>query len=213
MTEMQTEAEMMQSIVPELEAEGYDVFLTPSRPIVPAFLEGFQPDIIAHRGNQKLVVEIKRRSKSAEDEVQRLSKLLSKQQGWSLRLVWIEPASDSKALPIQSRDTVEGRISEVNKLVAGQHMSAALLLAWATFEAAARALSNSAFTRPQTPGRLIEVLASDGTIRPSEADLLRRLAQQRNKLIHGELTVMPTQDEMKQFALILVELSQTIANV
>jgi uncharacterized protein YutE (UPF0331/DUF86 family) len=78
-----------------------------------------------------------------------------------------------------------------------------LLLAWATFEALARAVVSGEFQRPQTPGRLVQVLAQGGYLTPTEADKLRRLAEKRNKLIHGDLQVRVSKAEVKRFARVL----------
>ena len=208
MSNTQTELEVLIALVPQLEAEGYEVYLHPSRPMVPEFLGDFQPDVLAFRGDEKLVVEIKRKSKDAEKQMQQISKLLQGRSGWNLRLIWLSPTSELVALPRQTRETIKARIEEARALVSAIHVSAAMLLAWATFEAIARALSEASFNRPQTPGRLIEVLAAEGTISPSEADLLRRLAQLRNRLIHGELTVTPDQGEVERFLDMLSDLSE-----
>ena len=79
----------------------------------------------------------------------------------------------------------------------------ALLLAWATVEATARLLATKHFERPQTPGRLVQVLASEGILTPTEADDLRVLAEKRNNFIHGELQTPITKAEIERIASIL----------
>ena len=61
--------------------------------------------------------------------------------------------------------------------------------------------------RPQAPARLIEVFAADGIVTPSEADLLRKLANSRNRLIHGTLDENIDSDELRQFVAILKAMS------
>jgi len=69
-----------------------------------------------------------------------------------------------------------------------------------------RALLPRKFTRPQTPGRLVEELASVGYVTPDEADLLRRLADLRNSLIHGNLLASPRSQDLAQFVAVLKSL-------
>lgn len=66
-------------------------------------------------------------------------------------------------------------------------MVAALMMAWAALEAISRALLPERLARPQPAGRLVEVLASEGLITPSEADPLYRGVELRNAVVHGDL--------------------------
>jgi uncharacterized protein YutE (UPF0331/DUF86 family) len=64
------------------------------------------------------------------------------------------------------------------------------------------------FERPQTPGRLVQVLASEGYVTPSEADKLRGLAEKRNKLVHGELRTRISEADVAQMTDILSTLKK-----
>jgi uncharacterized protein YutE (UPF0331/DUF86 family) len=75
-------------------------------------------------------------------------------------------------------------------------MGAALLLAWAALEASARANAPETFSRPQSTARLVEVLANEGQITPSEADRLRDISRKRNLLAHGDFQTAVSADEV-----------------
>ncbi len=47
MIEGTSEMELLKAVVPELEAEGYEVFLQPSGSFLPSFLQEIRPDAIA----------------------------------------------------------------------------------------------------------------------------------------------------------------------
>ena len=98
---------------------------------------------------------------------------------------------------------IEKRTREVRELVANGHVGAAMVLAWATLEALGRALISERFERPQTPGRIVQVLAEEGHITPTEADHLRVLAKKRNRFVHGGLQTRITKTELIRFADIL----------
>ena len=55
------------------------------------------------------------------------------------------------------------------------------------------------FAKPQPPGRIVEALAMDGYITPTEADHVRSLISKRNSLAHGDLGVSVTSQEIEQF--------------
>lgn len=198
-----TEREMLERVVPELEAEGYEVYLHPNRPLLPPFLAGYVPDAVALGRGKSLAVEVLKKSPQATRKLKRVQALFEGQDKWELRVIWVAPASANESLQVQTSVTIKQRIGEVRALAAQGHLGPSLLLAWATFEALARAVVSGEFQRPQTPGRLVQVLAQGGYLTPTEADELRRLAEKRNKLIHGDLQVRVSKAEVKRFARVL----------
>lgn len=197
------ELEVLDHQVRELEAEGYEVFVRPNRSLIPAFLGDFQPDAIALGGDRNLVIEVVRQSSDAVRKLEKIRELLSNQPKWKLQVVLVEPTSSAKTLQIQDINAIRRRIGEVEQLIEAQHAGSAMLIAWATFEALARVLLTKQFGRPQTPGRLVQVLAGEGYITPSEADKLRALAEKRNRLIHGDLQVEVSEAEIADFGGVL----------
>jgi Holliday junction resolvase len=65
---------VLERLVPDLESQGYDVFVHPSRQIVPSFLGTYVPDLIALRDDKNLVIEIKHRGGRAENVLEDLAK-------------------------------------------------------------------------------------------------------------------------------------------
>ncbi len=198
-----TEFEVLQRLVPELQAEGYEVYVHPNKPLLPSFLNNFSPDVIALRGDKKLAIEVLTPSALNSKKLERMTELFQNQKDWELRIIWINSTSEQKRLQVQDITAIEARISEVKNLTSTDHIESAMLLAWATFEALARAILTSQFARPQTPGRIVQVLAGEGYLTPTEADLLRTLAEKRNKLIHGELQVHVSKRELGNFLAVL----------
>jgi hypothetical protein len=203
MSTQTTEREMLERVVPELAAEGYEVYLHPNRPLLPPFFAGYVPDAVALGPGKNLAVEVVRKSPQATRKLKRIQALFEGQDKWELRVIWVAPASANESLQVQTSVTIKQRIGEVRALAAQGHLGPSLLLAWATFEALARAVVSGEFQRPQTPGRLVQVLAQGGYLTPTEADKLRRLAEKRNKLIHGDLQVRVSKAEVKRFARVL----------
>ncbi len=204
------EREILQQVAPELEAEGYDVFLYPRKPLAPAFLGNFPPDAIAMRSDGNLVVEVLRRSPAAREKLERLSALLEGQDKWSLRVFWIDPGTDQGSPEVQSVDAMRTHIAKVREIAAAGHAEAAMLLAWATFEALGRASLATQFDRPQTPGRLVEVLAHEGVLTPDEADRMRAFATMRNKFAHGELQLRVSPADIDSIVVVLETMLQQV---
>jgi hypothetical protein len=197
-----SEAEVLRGMIPELVAEGYEVFVNPRPPLAPAFLGDLRPDAIAIRGDKKLMVEIVS-IPSADKKLERLRTALKDQQDWELKVVVLSPATAPDVLQVQTLDVIGQRIAEMQELVASKHFGPALLLGWAAFEASGRKLLSEEFRKPQTPRRLVSVLAGEGYLTPSEADRLRRLADKRNAFIHGELEEQIGAEDVQQLIVIL----------
>ena len=206
----QTEADVIQREIPELEAEGYEVYLRPNRALLPTFFGDYVPDIVARKPDKNLAIEVVQESRQTEQRLEQIAHLFDGQKEWELRIVWIAPRTPRRALEVQSVSTIRRRIGEVRRLLDERQFGPGLLLAWAAFEAIARALSTAQFKRPQTPGRLVEVLATEGFLTPTEADRLRQLAEKRNRFVHGELQVRVTKVELQAFARTLENLLEMI---
>jgi hypothetical protein len=181
------EISVLETVASQLEAEGYDVYIQPSGPVLPQFLRDHPPDAVALSKERNLAIEVVRESPFSKQQMDELRERLSGHKGWELRVYFVSPSQTTGPMEGVSRQIIEQSIQAVRELAADGRTRPALLLGWATFEALGRALLPEKFVRPQTPARLIEVLAEDGHLTPAEADHLRGLADSRNQLTHGGL--------------------------
>jgi REase_AHJR-like len=205
-----SEKEVLRWIIQDLEAEGYEVFLDPRPPLAPDFLKNIRADAIAIRSDKKLLIEVVHESAQESGKLESLRRLLKKQPGWELRVVLVSPATAPKSLPVQSAEAITKSIHEVQRLTDIGFLGPGLLVGWASLEAAARRLITSQFSKPQTPARLVDVLAEAGYITPSEADRLRDLVKLRNAYIHGDLSAVVTKEDVQQMISILQTVNEQI---
>ncbi|WP_375789038.1 hypothetical protein ACE10Z_17555 [Bradyrhizobium sp. Pha-3] len=185
MSNTATEEQVLQREVTRLEAEGYDVFVQPRAPLVPEFLGDYVPDAVATGHGKKIVLEVARSLGS--EKLKDVAALFAKQREWELKILLVSPTSSAKTVPVQSRQAIDGAIEEIEQLEQLNALRSAFLLAWATFEAEGRAAVAGTFDRPQTPGRLVQILSQEGLLTPTEADRMRTLSELRNQLVHGDL--------------------------
>ncbi len=194
------EQAVLDTMVPDLEADGFRVVIHPKRDTLPAFLQGYQPDMVAYKDNKNLAIEITGRAPAAHTSKQKehlLSQLFAGHPDWELRFVYAPPINSDANIPAVSKQTVSEHLDRLNGSLDVMGPTAALLTGWAVFEAASRALLPSSLTRPQSPARLIETLASEGYVTPDEADTLRRLSRTRNEVAHGRLDLTPSRDDVE----------------
>jgi uncharacterized protein YutE (UPF0331/DUF86 family) len=210
MTVEASENVVLESLVPDLKSQGYDVFVHPNKQMVPDFLGAYQPDIIALGKDKNLAIEIKHTNRRSERFLQDLARRFEGQTRWEFRIVWVNPSEAQSGLEPQSNEAISSRLKEISRLLDAGFTEAAMLMSWAAFEAIGRKLMTKEFVRPQSPGRLVQVLATEGHITPDESDALRQLADVRNRIIHGELTAAVTHKQVEAFVKILISLIQRL---
>ncbi|MGC1562681.1 MAG: hypothetical protein WA820_22915, partial [Bradyrhizobium sp.] len=145
-----------------------------------------------------------------ENVLEDLAKRFEGQKQWEFRVVWINPSESRDEPRHQSREVISTRLKEISRLLDAGFADSAMLIAWATFEAIGRKLMPKEFARPQSPGRLVEVLAQEGHITPDEGDVLRQLVDMRNRFIHGELAIAISRPQVESFVKILSSLANNI---
>ena len=150
---------VLETMRPRFEAEGFDVFLQPSLAILPVFMRGYRPDAIAVGPHKKIAIEVVRPLENAE-KIARLQQLIDQHRDWELQVVRVPPSS--QAIDVSSHASIQQAVARAAALKRGGHVVPALIMAWAALEAIARALLPDKFARPQTPDRLVELLAHEG---------------------------------------------------
>lgn len=190
------ERALLDEYEPRWLAQGYKVIRHPSAEEVPKFLGYFRPDALALGQDVSLVVEVIRKgSPNAEEKVRRLKALLEPQERWRLEVLYSGEAESG--LPPAESDAISELLEAARTLYLHEPRGA-LLLTWAALEALARRLEPQASAKPQSPGRVVELLASTGHVAPSEAERLRAAVNQRNRLIHGDLSVRPPPSDVSE---------------
>ena len=204
--ESSTEADVLESEVRRLEAEGYDVFVQPRPPQTPEFLGNFIPDAIAIGKGKKLVIEVARNSAVANRALQDISARFAQQNEWELRIVLVSPRTSGVTLPVSTTLQIESALAEIRQLRNIGALRPAFLMSWAALEAEARRLLGDKLGRPQTPARVVQMLGQEGYLSPDETDTIRKLADFRNRIIHGELAIQVSQRDVDELFQALVQL-------
>lgn len=203
--------EVIDLVLPRLQSEGYDVYVHPSPSILPPFMASYRPDAIALKEGKKIAIEVIGTGEQTTQLVRRLRSLFAEQAEWELQLIYAPPLGAMPELSVASREDIVAAIREAEELLSDGRRMPAILMAYATFEAIGRALLPDQFKRPQSPGRLVEVLASEGLVTPDEAQIVRQAISVRNAVAHGGLG--PVDDAMvTRFIALLSTLADLIPN-
>lgn len=188
--------------------QGFQIFIQPSKDALPDFLQSYIPDAILIKDDDKVLVEIIQKGQPhAEERIRRLKELISNQSEWRLEVVY--SGADVPAVKRVGLEDIRGSLESAEELLA-KEPRASLLLLWASLEAAARNIFPNQMSRPQSPGRIIELLAGSGEVTPYEAQNLRHLMNLRNRVIHGELNTAVRPNEIKQMLQLVRQLVEAM---
>jgi hypothetical protein len=173
-------AESTEAAIANLRASGYRVHLgKAARAIAPDWLARFEPDLIAHRGEEFLVVEVKgRRSTAATAGLSELASEVGQHTNWALELVWVggdrAPASSSE---------VEGLISRALRVLEVD-VEAALLLIWPAVETSLELLASRVGIGEASTRQVMSELYSLGWLAPHHFEELEAAQDLRNQVAH-----------------------------
>lgn len=184
------ERRLEEQVAQQLIAEGYDVVVEPGADLLPSDIARFRPDILARRGDEVVVVEVKARGAGTAggDEVEALARAVGSHPNWRFELVVLspdEPALDAE--PTWSRDQIVSRVGEARSLLRSGHVEAALLILWAACEAAGRWLARTENLEVQRwdASFLFRQLVHGGLLDGPDLDAIDEARRVRNRLVHG----------------------------
>lgn len=166
-------------IARRMRSEGWDVVAKPGPELLPDSLSDFRPDLVARRGEEAVVVEVRSRRRPPDVDMVQLAERISELPGWRLNVVYL-PGE----LAVADREQLLRWASSADAL-AGTAPEAALLLAWAAAEGALHRLAEARGVDTEQAGRLLAALAGLGIVEDDEHDQLRRAMETRNALAHG----------------------------
>lgn len=185
---------LVDSVADRYRARGYDVTVEPSGPSVPSFMQGFRPDLIARKGAEGVVVEVKLGTKtSAVERYQRLAELVQGQPGWRFDLLVVEPEQAHELTvdaPLPSESEIRERLRRAKELETSGALDAAFLVLWIAAEAVMRLIAHRAslpLERMPTSA-LVRDLYSAGEIDRRDYEVALGLLTARSGIVHGFAT-------------------------
>lgn len=200
------ERAVLEALIPSLEAKGYQVFIQPSRSILPPFMEGYRPDAVALKQGDNIAIEVSSPVRASDEKLLNLKARFQGQKDWSFQIYYAPPQHVEPSIKAPAKGNVLDIVDAASSLMDEAGGIPSLLTAWAAFEGASRLLLPDQLLRAQTPGRLVETLASQGYVTPDEADVLRRCAQLRNRVAHGDFNASLDRGDVTKLISIIKDL-------
>lgn len=185
------EARTLEQVAQEYRRKGYEVVVQPGAAHLPRSFAKLTPDILARRGNEVVVVEVKSRENLRQAPLaSELAKAVQAQPGWRFELVIANPEHQipmpGGAEAWQQKE-VQKRLQEAQGLFDTGHEEAALVLTWSAAEAAMRLAilrEGLPMDRPDA-AYLMKQLAFEGVLSRHDYNVLWRAMELRNAVAHG----------------------------
>jgi HEPN domain-containing protein len=182
---------ILERIAEDYRRRGYDVVLEPRGASLPDFISDATPDIIAHRGDEHLIIEVKGSPHQGDrGQLHAIARRVAEQPGWRFVLMATGPQPDTtpdSELNLLDEQSIRRRFDEANSLVERGHLEAAFMLAWASIEALLRLLLvRDGLAPPRAdPASLLRTAASEGLIGREEFARLNDAYRLRSAFVHG----------------------------
>jgi uncharacterized protein YutE (UPF0331/DUF86 family) len=172
--------------------DGFDVIVAPQGDAIPLFLGSLRPDLIATRGNEHVVVEVKRTRTDLSNDptVTKLAEIVGSQPGWSLDVIVLEAESALEKTVRGGAEPTDEQLAQIlttaDELTDKGYVPYAHVVAWGGLEAAMRRVRDDGglFGRAN-PSELIRTLYSNGFLNREQFDRLREAMSLRNQVVHG----------------------------
>jgi len=184
----------LERIAQEYRDEGYAVVTHPDKDHLPGFAADFGVDLLATRGAEKVLVQVKknRSELEADPRIPKQAEITSSHSRWRYDLVLLE--EDSPILRTARRtgeptaEQIEQMLREAEMVLSVGSSRAAFLLAWAGLEAAMRRYAQRSGLEGKigsSSGTLLRELYASGRISPDQFHLLEAARQIRTGVVHG----------------------------
>ena len=183
--------------------KGYDVLIEPRGDQLPDFLQAFRPDLIVHKGDEHIVVEVKTRGQVSDfPQVNELAKVVRNKADWKFELFLIGPENSFfvNGASLFTVEEIRSKIVEVAFFVENGHLEAAFLMGWSLVEAILRVLAAKEGIEGETatPDYLLKQMTFEGIIARETYHDLKHAQKTRDAIAHGfkssQLTVETVQE-------------------
>ena len=200
------ESAALNTLRPMFEKDGFEILDEIPRDILPSGLRGYIPDAVLKRKKDFIALEFKRsRNPSIDRKLQVIAQQFRELPNWDFRIFYLDEMKVPDGPSVQNEPIIVAALEQISKLLKSHDVNAAFLLSWAAFEAASRSKRPDFFTKPQSPGRIVTVLAENGDLSPDEAESARGLIPKRNSLIHGQLDATISPEDVKVMQRIILK--------
>ena len=183
--------EKLRGLARQYQAQGYIVLLESLPEEAPDAIRGFRPDLVAQKGDEVIVVEVKSPRDVEDARLDELAERISKIRNWRLELVWLGDTPPQALSP----DQLAALINEARIVRDLGYLSSALLLGWAAAEAILDSMLANALPEPTRQSLKIKLSSAEslGLISKRQFEALMESVEFRSRVAHGRSIDVPAE--------------------
>lgn len=197
-------------VVREYQRQGYAVSLRPNPQTMPELLRNFDVDLIATRGDEVVLVEVKNRATAEAENLAALANAIDQLPGWRLDLILL-PSSMESTSPnkVLDHESMRARLRDAERLADAGSYESAMLLAWTAIEAQLRSIAanNDVPIRAYGPAQIAKQLVTYGLLDERQYRDLISLVGVRNNVVHGFRREELSRDDARKAVRLATELA------
>lgn len=186
-------ADAIHDVAQQYRADGFEVTVQPGPDMLPSFAAGRDIDILAVKGDEHVIVEVKETQQQLRSDatLSRLVELANTLPGWRVDLVVLNSDALVEKAPLEivepSIDTTLHDLDHAERTSGNGERSSSFIIAWAALESAMRraARANGLEIKNISPSFLLNTLYANGLLERAEFDQLTGHLRLRNSLVHG----------------------------
>jgi hypothetical protein len=182
----------IEDVADQYRAEGYRMVVAPTASEIPDFARGNGVDLIAYKGDENVIIEVKtREALRGNSQLVELARVVNGQPGWRLDLVVLPGPNSQDRIVAEatepSLEQIDQTFESAERLVEAGELTTALMVAWAGLEAAMRrsARSEKIEVKSYSPLFLLAALYSHGPLEKEDFEALSEMLEIRNTVAHG----------------------------
>lgn len=185
------EERKLRSVAREYERKGYRVIMPRLGGHLPAFLEGFQPDIVAESERDRVVIEVRRSDAvRGSNDLLKIAERVSREPGWRFELRTVPSLPRALVPSEEGMASIEAQVREVTRL---GFTDAAYLFAYAALEELLNdlAVQHGLRVTKMSFVQTVRELVSQGVIPTEALETVNRAREIRNLLVHTREATRP----------------------
>lgn len=191
------EKRKLRSIARRYERDGYRVTVPERGGDLPAFLQGFTPDLIAESEGDRVVIEIKRSDAvPGSNELRDLAERVSGEPGWRFELVTLPPV---ERVVVPTADRMETIDSRARRAMSAGLNDVAYAYVWTVVEELLNGLAlQHGLRAARVPfGQVVRELVFCGVIPREALDAVEQARAVRTRLVYAEQETSPSDAEVE----------------
>ena len=208
------ESSAVRSVAEDLRKQGYSVTVEPASSMIPFDLQQYRPDILASRGDENLIIDIKRRnSRRSIERYKEITEIVGSHDNWRFMLSTVDETDPDGYTSVEKRadsDLLNRMLGKIDLLLSGENYDLAVPYLWSVYIAAMRTMGERAGVPVDTTSdrSVLNYMYSLGEVSADEYESAKIFLELRNKAVHSLEVEVSKETVLEMYSHIQQKLSE-----